>query len=148
MTYDMRVERLIEATQEEVFDAFVDADAMKEWYKLEPGWTTSIESYDPRVGGTTSITFGGEERYREDVAYTDIDRPHRIVYTETMRRLEDASGSMVTTVVVTFEAQGEKTLVVLEQLGFESAERRDAHQGGWPQFLARLDGYLADRRAA
>jgi len=148
MTYDMKVERLIDASPEEVFDAFVDSDAMKEWYKLQPDWTTTIEAYDPKVGGTTSITFGGEERYREDIAYTELDRPHRLVYTETMRRLQDEVGSMVTTVAVTFEAQGTKTLVILEQLGFEDADRRDAHQGGWPQFLARLDEVIVQRRAA
>jgi len=147
MTYDLKVERLIDATPEEVFDAFVDDDAMKEWYRLQPDWTATVDSYDPKVGGTTSITFGGDEHYREDIAYTELDRPKRIAYTETMRRLPEGQGSMVTTVVVTFEAQGGKTLVTLEQLGFEDAARRDAHQGGWPQFLARLDEVVRARVA-
>ena len=146
MSYDLKVERLIDATPEDVFDAFVGEDAMKEWYKLEPSWTTTVDAHDPTVGGTTSITFGGDERYREDVAYTEIDRPNRVVYTETMQRLPEGNGSMVTTVMVTFQAQGNKTLVVLEQLGFEDATRRDAHQAGWPQFLARLDEVVTGRK--
>ena len=145
MSYEMKVERLINATPEEVFDAFVDGDAIKEWYRLEPNWETSVEAYDPHVGGQTSVVFGGEEKYREDITYEVLERPSRIVYEEKMGRVA-MDGAEVTQVTVTFEAQDGKTLVTLVQSGFVQKERRDMHEQGWPQFLARLDDVVASRR--
>ena len=147
MTYDLTLERLIDATPEEVFDAFVDGDAIKEWYRIQPDWDTTVEACDARVGGKMSVIFGGDEKYREDAIYEEIDRPHRLVYEETMSRVAQG-GSFTTRVTVTFEAQDGKTLLTLVQEGFHDKDRRDAHQGGWPQFLARLEAVVTERRAA
>lgn len=145
MSYDLTLERLIDAAPEEVFDAFVDADAMKEWYRLEPGWDTEVPAHDPKVGGRTSVVFGGDEKYREDITYTELDRPNRIVYKEKMGRVVQGD-FFVTEVTVTFVAQDSKTLLTLTQTGFEQKERRDAHVGGWPSFLDRLEQVVAKRR--
>jgi uncharacterized protein YndB with AHSA1/START domain len=147
MSYDLRLERLIDAAPEEVFDAFVDRDAMKDWYRLEPSWETDVPDHDPRVGGHTSVVFGGEEKYREDITYAELDRPSRIVYEEKMGRVVQGD-FFVTRVVVTLEAQGTKTLLTLVQEGFHDEARRDAHQGGWPQFLDRLEHVVAARRTS
>ena len=147
MSYDMTVERLIDGTPEEVFDAFIDREAMKEWYAIQPDWETDVQSHDSTVGGRTTIVFGGAEKYREDVTYSVIDRPHRIVYREDMRRVSDGGG-FLTEVTVTFVPQGDKTLLTLVQSGFHDAARRDAHQQGWPQFIDRFEQVVAKRRAA
>jgi uncharacterized protein YndB with AHSA1/START domain len=147
VSYDMKLERLIDATPEEVFDAFTDRDAMKEWYTLDAGWAADVAAYDPRVGGRTTVVFGGEQKFREDITYVEIGRPHRLVYEEDMRRVADGAG-YVTRVSVTFEAQDGKTLLTLVQEGFHVAERRDAHEQGWPQFINRLEQVIAKRRAA
>jgi uncharacterized protein YndB with AHSA1/START domain len=146
MSYDLQIERLIDATPEEVFDAFVDKDAMLEWYRIQPDWATEVPAHDATVGGRTSVVFGGEEKYREDITYEAIERPTRIVYEEKMGRVVQGD-FFVTRVTVTFAAQDGKTLLTLTQEGFEQKERRDAHQGGWPQFLARLEEVVAARRA-
>jgi uncharacterized protein YndB with AHSA1/START domain len=62
-----------------------------------------------------------------------------------MRRVSDDAG-FVTQVTVTFVAQGDKTVLTLVQAGFHNSERRDAHQGGWPQFLDRFENVVAKRR--
>lgn len=148
MSHDLKLERLIDGTPDEAFDAFTEADAMSEWYKIDPNWTADLQAHDLRVGGTTTIVFGGpDQKFREDVTYTEVERPNRLVYSETMRRLPDEEG-FTTTVTVTFETQDGKTLLTLVQAGFHDAGRRDAHQGGWPQFLDRLDKVVASRRTA
>ena len=50
MIYDLKVQRVFDATPEDVFDAFTDPDAQKEWYQLDPDWTVETEC-DVRVGG-------------------------------------------------------------------------------------------------
>ena len=144
MSYDLRIERLIDATPEEVYDALLDPDAQRKWYKLSDDWSVDIEKSDARVGGESTIIFGGDEKYREDLAYDTLDRPNRIVYTERMSRVKEGDG-FETTVEMTLTPQDGKTLFVLEQKGFEAEERRDAHQQGWPEFLDRLEQVLAIR---
>ncbi len=146
MSYDLKVERLLDATPEEAFDAFIDGDAMKDWYQIEPSWDVELVKAEPNVGGTTVIRFGNSEQgweCREDLTYRELDRPNRIVFGMTFAT---SAMSYDTVVTVTFEEQGGKTLLTLSETGYPTAEERDAHQNGWPSFLAKLDEVIALRR--
>jgi uncharacterized protein YndB with AHSA1/START domain len=145
MTYDLRLERLIDATPEEVFDAFTDAEAHLSWYEDNPGW--NVESrVDLRPGGTWVTAFGpsGETPYREENVFTEVDRPARLAYTSTFHNADGTS--FETDLVVTFEPRGDKTLLTIVQSGFENEHDRDDHLGGWPAFIDRLDHYVTTPR--
>ena len=146
MSYDLRLERLIDGTPDEVFAALTDAGAMQEWYEDNPGWAVSVEAADVRVGGTTTVAFGpqGDEPYREEMTYSEVVVPNRLAYLEVFR-MPDGS-AFETNIVVTFEAQSGKTLMTIVQTGFPNAEQRDAHQGGWPGFIDRLEQVVIKRR--
>jgi uncharacterized protein YndB with AHSA1/START domain len=148
VTYDLRIERLLDGSPDEVFDAFTDGDAMKEWYEDNPGWKVEVEAVDVRVGGTTVVAFGpaGDDPYREEMTYTDVSAPGRLAYREIFR-MPDGS-SFETDIVITFERQNGKTLMTIVQTGFPNEEHRDAHQGGWPGFIDRLEQVVTKRRAA
>ena len=147
MSHDLRIEKLIDGTPEEVFEAFTEPDAMLVWYIDHPGWEVEIVSCDVRVGGTTSVRFGsGAEKYREDMTYTEVERPYRLSYDEDF--VMPDSSSFLTKIAITFEDQAGKTLMTLLQTGFPDAEQRDAHQGGWPNFLNRLEQVVVDRRVS
>jgi len=145
MSFGLRLERLIDATPQEAYDAFTDPDAMLEWYKDNPAWTVEVRECDVRVGGTTVVAFGPDERYVERMTYSEVDPPYRLVYDEVF---EKPDGSSFTThISITFEAQGGKTLLTIAQSGFPDAAERDGHQGGWPGFIDRLEQVVATRRA-
>jgi uncharacterized protein YndB with AHSA1/START domain len=147
MSYELKIERLIDAPPEVVFDAFVDPDAQKELYddETEPSWTVESE-LDLRVGGTWTIAFGkaGEEPYRETNVFAEVERPRRMVFASSMFMGKDA-GNVETTVTVTFEARDGKTLLVIRQTGFEREQDRDDIQGGWPSILDALERVVAAR---
>jgi len=145
MSHDLRIERLIDGTPDEVFDAFVDPDAMHEWYRDNPGWNVEVRSCDVRVGGTTIVAFGPDDkRYVEEMTYSEVARPSRLVYAE---RFVNPDGSAFDTLItLTLEAQNGKTLLTIVQTGFPDAGERDAHQGGWPGFIDRLERVVAARR--
>lgn len=84
------VSRVIQASPEALFSAFVDPDALVAW--LPPGGMTGMmHSFDPRVGGgyrmslyypPTEGTFRGKTAEREDVvevSFLELAAPHRIV---------------------------------------------------------------------
>ena len=142
MSHDLHIERVIDADPAEVFTAFVDADAMRQWFLEGPDWVVEIEVCDVRVGGTTIVSFGpGSERCREEMTYTEVDPPRRLAYDERFT-MPDGS-SFDTTVTVTCDVQDGKTLLTIVQTGFPNAAERDAHQGGCPGFIHRLERLVA-----
>lgn len=146
MSYDLKLERLIDATPAEVFDAFIDPEAHKKWYqdRLDDVVTSEV---DLRVGGTWHTTFGhaGHEPYAEINVFTEIDRPNRLAYASTFVNADGTTFD--TNLVITFEAQGGKTLFTIVQTGFPTEKDRNDHQGGWPGFIDRLERVVAVRRA-
>jgi uncharacterized protein YndB with AHSA1/START domain len=146
MSHDLRIERLLDGTPDEVFDAFTEADAILEWYQDNPGWNVEVRACDCRVGGTTVVAFGpGDDRYVEEMTYSAVERPSRLVYSELFT-MPDGS-SHTTEITVTFDAQDAKTLMTIVQTGFPNEEERNGHEGGWPGFIDRLERVVAKRRA-
>jgi len=79
VSHDLKLERLLDGTPDEVFEAFTDADAMLEWYQDNAGWVVEVLECDVRVGGTTTVSFGSaEERYVEVMTYTQVESGRRL----------------------------------------------------------------------
>lgn len=138
MSYDLKIERLIDAPPEDVFNAFVDPAANKQWYADRPGDTVTA-TCDLRVGGKWSVAFGPspDELFREDNEFVEVDPPHRLAYGSKFTNPDGSS--FHTDLLVTFEGQGGKTLLTILQTGFENEKDRNDHRGGWPGFIDRLE---------
>jgi uncharacterized protein YndB with AHSA1/START domain len=144
MSYELRLERLYDASPEVVFDAFVDPATQAELHGHDvPGWKVHRAETDLRVGGTSTYVMGvdGEEPDTETRVYTVIDRPHRIVFTHSMQ-IAEWGRSVDTEMTITFEDRDGKTLLTMVQTGFEREEDRDAFMGGWPAYLDSLKGVV------
>jgi uncharacterized protein YndB with AHSA1/START domain len=136
-TGTVRLHRVLRATSERVYRAFLDADAIAKW--LPPyGFTCKVHSMDAKVGGTYKMSFtnfstghghsfGGE--YRELVPF------EKIRYTD---RFDDPnlSGAMQTTVTLTKVSCG--TELNVEQQGIPEAIPVEMCYLGWQESLAQL----------
>src|SRR5919106_1528945 len=114
-TNTVRFHRVLRATPEKVYRAFLDADAMAKW--LPPnGFTGKVHQLDARVGGAyrmsftnfstgRSHSFGGE--------YLELVPNERIRHTD---RFEDANlpGEMTTTITFTKVSVGTELNIVQE----------------------------------
>lgn len=140
--HEVRFERLVDATVEEAFQAWNDADARVRWHKAEDHWTVEA-STDLRVGGGWRVACGpsADEPYVEDGVFEVVDPPHRVVYTCAHR----VPGRPIfqTRITVTFEARGDQTLVALVDSGFPDDEIRREFEDGWPAFLATFARVVA-----
>ncbi|MGQ0841399.1 SRPBCC family protein [Actinokineospora sp.] len=147
MSIDLRVDRLIDATPHEVFDAFVDPEAHPYWYSdpTVPGYIVESEC-DVRVGGTWVSAWGPnrDKLMREVCVFQAVDRPNRLLMTTST---EKTDGSVLeTTVEVTFVEEDGKTRMTVLQSGFASTEIRDELAAGWPEILVLMESYLRDRK--
>lgn len=150
MTYELRLQRLLDAPSEVVFDTIVDPEATKELFTPPelPGFRTLDSSIDLRVGGTWTIEQEGPEgeRYHLTYLFTDVDRPHRLAASFTMRYTP--SGRVdPNDVAFTLEDQDGKTLLTLVQSGFETEEQRDEYLSGAPAFLDAVERTVMSRVA-
>ena len=147
MTHDLRMERVLDAPPEAVFDAFTDPDAQREMYADAPDWVIHSEC-DLRIGGRWTIEFGppGSRPAREACVFEVIERPGRLEYRSTMTM--PGGSSIDTRTRVTFEATAAgQTRVTVVQSGFPSAQARDEFADGWSEILGGLDRVIATRMA-
>ncbi len=133
----IRLHRVLRATPERVYRAFLDSDAMTKW--LPPnGFTGKIHHMDAKVGGTfkmsftnfstgKSHSFGGE--------YLELVPHERIRYTD---RFDDPNlpGEIQTTVTLKKVSCGTELNVVQE--GVPEVIPAEACYVGWQESLILL----------
>jgi uncharacterized protein YndB with AHSA1/START domain len=128
------VRRTIAASAEELFDAWLDPQALALW--MRPGTIQStVAQVEARVGGSYEITMQGTSGpILHKGVYRTIERPTRLAFTWITAFTENRE----TLVTVDFIRLGQRTEVVVthEQLP-ESA--LPSHHKGWTSGLEHLD---------
>ena len=133
----VRLHRVLRATPEKIYRAFLDPDAMAKW--LPPnGFTGKVHQLDAKVGGTykmsftnfttgTSHSFGG--------TYLELTPNERLRYTD---KFDDPNlpGEMQTTVSLKQIFCGTELNVMQE--GIPAAIPAEACYLGWQESLALL----------
>jgi uncharacterized protein YndB with AHSA1/START domain len=145
VSHDLRLERIYDASQETVFDAFTDPEAQRELYADAPDWVVT-SSCDLRVGGRWTIEFGppGGPAATENCVFRVVERPRRLVYVSTMRMPDGTSFD--TDMEVTFDEEpGDRTRLTIVQRGFPTPRLRDELADGWPSILDGLARVAASR---
>jgi uncharacterized protein YndB with AHSA1/START domain len=146
MSYDLRVERLIDATPEEVFEAYTNPDAQRAWFTIfNPDMIVENE-IDLRVGGKSVNRWGfsPDEMYHETNVFEVVERPHRLV-SKSSYTTPDGS-TLETDVEVTFRDEDGKTLMTVVQSGFVDEGLRDfLADKAWIGAFDRLSAYFATR---
>jgi uncharacterized protein YndB with AHSA1/START domain len=139
-----------------VFQAFVSAAALKDWWSPE-GYAAVEVQVDARVGGGYSVVMrshsGSDTVYVHGV-YREISPPRRLVFTHVFEhRGSSAPFARVgltgheTLVSVEFIARGEATDLILVQEQIPTLDAEQMLQVGWQGILAHLGQHLEqDRR--
>lgn len=128
------VRRTIAASAEDLFDAWLDPEAMVQWMRPNKVRRTEVR-VEPRVGGSYEIVMlidSGNITHRG--VYHVIDRPRRLVFTWMSGPTEDKE----TRVTVDFVRVDKRTEgIVTHELLPESA--MPSHNNGWTASLGLLD---------
>jgi uncharacterized protein YndB with AHSA1/START domain len=136
-TNTVRLHRVLRATPERVYRAFLDADAMAKW--LPPnGFTGKVHHLDARVGGTYKMSF---TNFTTGQAHSFGGEFLELVPNERMRysdRFDDPNlpGEMTTTVSLKKVSCGTELNVVQE--GIPSVIPLEACYLGWQESLTLL----------
>jgi uncharacterized protein YndB with AHSA1/START domain len=136
-TGTIRLHRVLRATPERVYRAFLDADAMAKW--LPPyGFSCSVQQMAAKVGGTYKMSFsnfGTGQGHSFGGEYRELAPFERIRYTD---RFDDPNlpGEMETTVTLKQVSCGTELNIVQE--GVPEAIPVEMCYLGWQESLAQL----------
>ncbi len=136
-THTLRLHRVLRATPERIYRAFLDADAMAKW--LPPhGFTGKVHHLDAKVGGSyrmsfTNFTTGKSHSFGG--RYLELVRGERIRYTESFDD-ENLPGEMQVSITLTKVSCGTDLAIVQE--GVPDAIPAEACYLGWQESLALL----------
>jgi len=136
-TNTIRLHRVLKATPERIYRAFLDADAMAKW--LPPhGFTGKVHHLDAKVGGTykmsfTNFTSGKSHSFGGK--YLELVPGERIRHTD---KFDDANlpGEMVTTITLKKVFCGTEVDIVQE--GVPAVIPVEACYLGWQESLTLL----------
>ena len=144
---ELGITRLINAPRELVWEVWTKPEHVKHWWGPD-GFTNTIHEMEVKAGGVMRLMMHGPDGrdYPNKIVFIEVVKPERLVY----RHSDDEGVELVINfhVTVTFEKQGNKTLLSMKSV-FESAadlERVVKEYGareGMTQHVGRLEAYVA-----
>lgn len=135
MDHELSITRVLAATPDEVYDAWLDPQALAEWMRPIPGGRTEAQN-DPRVGGGfLIIMYGNGTRYPTRGEYLRLERPHLLEFTWHADG-DDRQKSIVTVALKPLGA--DRTQLTLHHRLLPNAESAASHEAGWSRGLDSL----------
>ncbi len=139
---DLELSRVFQATQENVFRAWTDREALSHWWGPK-GFTTEIDTFDARPGGAYRLCMrapdgSGHWLHGE---FKEIS-PHDFLSMSWVWEGGDMAGHEML-VSVAFTAVGGATEVKLVHSNLPGEGAVAAHRDGWTSSFECLDGEIA-----
>lgn len=136
-TANVRFHRMIRASPERIYRAFLDADAMAKWLP-QYGFTGKVNNMDARVGGTYKMSFTNfstGQGHAFGGQYLELVPFERIRYSD---RFEDTNLPREMTTTVSLRQVSCGTELNILQEGLPEAIPLDMCHLGWQESLAQL----------
>jgi len=120
---EIAINRIFDAPRERVFAAWIDPEAIGQWWGPR-GFTTTTLSMDMRTGGMWKHIMHGPDgtNYPNEIRYEEVEIPERIIYTLSGGQEDDDTHTH--RVIVEFREKGTKTELSMRMI-FPSAAERD-----------------------
>jgi len=136
-TSTIRLHRVIRATPEKIYRAFLDADAMAKW--LPPnGFTGKVHHFDPKVGGGYKMSFKNfttGQGHGFGAEYQELVPNQRIRYTD---KFDDPNMPGTMPVTITLKKVSCGTELNIEQANIPAMIPPEMCYLGWQESLIQL----------
>jgi len=143
MSHELSITRILSASPEEVYEAWLDPQSLAEWMRPIPGGYTTAQITPGVGGGFLIVMIGNGTRYPTRGEYLRLDRP-RLIEFSWYADGDDTHKSIVT---VELRPLGvDRTELRLRHRLLPSAESARDHQDGWGRGLDSLAAWIAARR--
>lgn len=139
MDQTVTIRRLLQASREEVFDAWLDPEGMQEW--MRPGSVTHCQvTLDPQVGGEFCILMQAPgAQFVSRGRYRILERPSKLSFTWISSRWDDQE----TLVTIELHQQGAHCELVLTHERFPRQHSAPQLIQGWNGILEKLQAAMS-----
>lgn len=142
------ITRTFDAPRELVWDTWTQREHLLAWL-CPKDFVVLFAQGDVRPGGKwrSGMQAPDGSQYIAGGAYRELKQPHRLVFTHAWEKNQYESGVETLVTVTLRDAGNGKTEMTFEQVGFDTVESRDGHEGGWSEAFDNLGAHLgaADR---
>lgn len=133
----VHLHRILTASPDKVYRAFIEADALTKWFPPN-GFTCTVQHIEPHVGGTFRMAFrnfttGGSHAFSGE--FLELEPGARVRYTD---RFDDPGLPGDITVAVTLTQVPVGTEIKIEQTGIPDVIPTEACYLGWQESLRNL----------
>jgi uncharacterized protein YndB with AHSA1/START domain len=141
----IRLERIIKAPREAVFDAWFSAEMLRRWWPAGSDWETPVADVEPRVGGRLRLVMRSPEgeEFGGSGEYLEIERPERLAFKWTWDGHAAHEGDQVIEVELNDRGDG-TTQVLLTNRGLADDEAKRSHREGWEASFDNLERVLTE----
>lgn len=148
---ELRLDRHIDASPEQVFRAYTDPEILKQWFVPAP-WKVASADLDPRSGGKCVTTFADPEgnEYPNEGIYLEIVPNRRVVFTDTYFEGWVPNPEPFMTAIIDMEPSGDGTDLHIS-VRHQTAEGREKHEtmgfyDGWGKTLDQMQALLSEAK--
>ncbi len=139
----VRVQRVMPAAPEVVFDEWLDRESLREWMCPRPVRVVDV-TVEPHVGGTVRFDVDDSgTRVLITGQFLTVDRPHRLRFTWSNSNWPDPTTESV--VNVAFEPVGDDETLMSIEHSLLPPEEFESFDNGWTLTFQQLAAVLADR---
>jgi uncharacterized protein YndB with AHSA1/START domain len=141
----IRIERIINAPRQIVFEAWLSANVLKRWWPAGSDWETPVAEVEPRVGGRLRLVMRSPEgeEFGGTGEYLEILPPERLVFRWIWDGHADHEGDQLVEVELNDRGDG-TTEVVLTNTGLADDDARRSHEEGWQASFDNLERELSE----
>lgn len=133
-----RVERVLPAVPEVVYDAWLDEDALREFMCPAPGRVSAV-AVDARLGGSLRVVMSFADHDREITGhFVALDRPQRVCFTWNTDIEEHES---IVTILLAPHGEHETHMTIIHTRQLATLVR--SYRDGWSSIADALADHLA-----
>jgi len=136
-TNTIRLHRVLKATPEKVYRAFIEPDALSKWIPPN-GFTCKVHQQDPKVGGTYRMSFTNFTNGKAHTfggTYLELVPGEKLRYTD---KFDDPAMAGEIQVTITLKKVLVGTEVHIEQAGIPAVIPPEMCYLGWQESLINL----------
>jgi uncharacterized protein YndB with AHSA1/START domain len=137
-TFSLRLERVLPATPEQVYEAWTNPAQVARWFSPSTEFTTIVHTLDTKIGGKYRIEMkhASGNSHIACGEYVALQRNRHLAFTW---RWEGNAAMPDTLVTIELSGEAAGTRIVLKHAQFDSQAQCDEHERGWTACLTRLN---------
>ena len=135
------ITKIVNASAEDVFDAWTDPLQIAAWYGPE-GFINDVHEFEAREGGEYRLTMNSPDGRMHELrgTFKTIQKPTKLVFTWVwVNGMGESGDDAETLVTVELKPLGTKTEMTMTHSGFVSEKSRDSHGKGWSSSFTKLE---------